>query len=205
MPQRRPPLPTSGPAWEEARAAGADRLSEALAGTDPASRRDVVSRLGGTRSVADQIGISQRSVQRWAAGQTRDFRRPEVRDALRRGDVRDRMQRRGLIGDGARPTSFQSRGRVRVQGPSGTTAYDYARQIGAQGGIELPPELLDAMADRLGEGDQQGALQELEQFMTSDYAALEPGDYDPIAGTGFFFADFDDVSIYNDQDGTPLF
>lgn len=204
MPQRRPD--TSGHDARAERESAAAMLSEALAGT-PQELAQTIQRLGGPKKVANLVGRSVRTVQRWASGTIR-APKPDARLALNRADIRDRLARRGInvddTGKPRRPISFQGSGQVSVQGPSKTPTYNYFRRLGAQGGIDIDPDTIAAMLDRIAHGDTEGALRLIERDLTRDYA--DCGDnYNPETGQGFRFDNLTDARFYTDAAGEGLY
>jgi hypothetical protein len=205
MPQHRPPRP-SGEQARSQRGQGADNLSQALAGT-PQERSQTIARLGGPAAVARLVGRSTRTVQRWASGSIRNPK-ADALGLLNRADVIDRMARRGINirpdGRPYRPIRFQGAGMVRVQGPSRTPEYRHQRRIGPEGGLEINPDTVAGMIDRIAAGDHEGALRMIERDLTRDYAQC--GDiYNPETGMGLSFESLDEVSFYTDAAGEELF
>ena len=201
MPQHRPP-PPSGDQARAAREQAAERISQALAGT-PQDRAQTIARLGGAAAVGRLVGRSTRTVQRWASGSIKNPK-ADALALLNRADVHDRMARRGinLRPDGRpyRTMRFQAAGMVKVQGPSKTPEYRYPRRIGPQGGLELNPDTIAAMIDRVVAGDTEGVLRLAERDLTRDYAQC--GDiYNPETGMGMRFETLDEATFYTDSGG----
>lgn len=128
-----------------------------------------------TRAAAEQLGVSQRSVQRWIAGENRKQRHAPRSDHLSTLRTKARQSATTKKGrktslDGAR-ARFSGRKSARLttygmQGPEGG-GKGYSRQRGVT--LELDADDIDAMFDSYEKGGDAGVTQWLEQHHSNNY------------------------------------
>lgn len=182
----------------------------------------VVDRLGGVEATARTLGCSTRTVERWMAGDAHPNLRS--RQQLEAADRKQRLrgaygityyptegeeeepppERRKPAAPGTRPSvgvPGEPQGSIYVRA-SGHVAvegyYRYARQVGVQGlgpdGMhELPPEVAQEMQDKVANGDADGALQVLEEHLSTGYAECDT--YDPDSDAGWHFETLDELEL----------
>lgn len=122
--------------------------------------------LGSKRAVAERLGVSTRTVQRWAKGTNKPRPRHAagLRDLGRSREVRSALnpaKRRKLTTKGARMRMQSYQGPLR--GPSGG-AGDYRRERTVL--VDLGPELMERVYEAWENGDDDEAAEILAEYMT---------------------------------------
>lgn len=150
-------------------------LGKALSsGRGKGSVSNQVGQLGGTRAVAGKLGVSQRTVQRWAKAD-REGRGARGIPAARREALGNEAARDDLKRNGAK-----IRGTA-VAGPqSGGSEYHTRRVLGnANGGsgIELSPEAMARVIERYEAGDVAGAEEAFNDAIATEYLGGSAGEW----------------------------
>lgn len=141
------------------------------------SARDLVARaeqaLGSKKAVADRLGVSQRTVERWAAGEGRIRNKPSAKNADKLRDLgRNAPESRKRDMSNLRAARIRNKGaKIKVSGNIGPTigGNDYKRQRTVE--IDLSGEAMAPVLDAWLAGDDDAALAALHEALDSEYVA----------------------------------
>ncbi|MFE2936801.1 helix-turn-helix domain-containing protein [Streptomyces sp. NPDC059278] len=120
-----------------------------------------------TKDVAERLGVSERSVQRWASGEGK----PRWGNAAKlKNFVRDSPEMRRAQLSNLREARIKNQGsRIKVKGEMGVTAggkkYRRNREIEAN----LSPDAMSEVMEKWLQGDDQGAMDALHEALGSEY------------------------------------
>lgn len=139
--------------------------------TTRSTLQDAMRAYGGTRGVAQQLGVSQRTVQRWLKGTHRPSgtnrqrvrgleRDPNVRAAVRPPRRSNRLRRQGA--------------RVVIDANQGPRGYERPRVID----FRMSGDAIERIEDLWYAGDEEGARQAFLDAITDDYANGEVDSWD---------------------------
>lgn len=164
-----------------------DALSRAVGratGTGGGTVAEMVGKLGGTKQAAAELGVTQRTVQRWVKSEretgARHARKAPARQVAKlRKATQAELRRRGA-----------KLGGVGQVGPGFDGGYLSKRDLSKanQGtGIDLTPDQISAILDALNSGDKEAAENLLGAAVAENYL----GDAD----TGWSFGDMDSFNL----------
>ncbi|MER7498317.1 hypothetical protein ABT033_37730 [Streptomyces pharetrae] len=146
---------------------GISRKSDPSKGTPAEMISKAKEVLGSTKAVAQRLGVSERTVQRWAAGDSK----PRFGNARKlKNFVRNDPQMRRAQLSNLRQARIRNQGsRVKARGEMGVTAagkkYRRTREIET----ELSPDAMNEIMERWLQGDDAGALDALNEALGNEY------------------------------------
>jgi transcriptional regulator with XRE-family HTH domain len=162
-----------------------DALTRGLAGgrgkkqTPRGSVRDAEKALGSKRAVANRLGVSVRTVQRWASGKGK----PRADNAGKLNDLGRSSDVRGALSPGKRRKLTNKGGKAKIKGYQGPLRgpagdrQDYRRDREII--FDLDPDTLVAMYSAWQSGDEEGAREVLADHLAdSGYPSWSFGDID---------------------------
>ncbi|MGW4954564.1 hypothetical protein [Streptomyces parvulus] len=146
---------------------GISRQSDPSTGSPAAMVAKAKEVYGTTKDVAQQLGVSERTIQRWASGEgkPRFGNGKKLKDFVRNDPNMRRAQLSNL-----REARIRNQGsKIRAKGEMGVTAggkkYRRNREIEAQ----LSPEAMAEVMDKWLQGDDQGAMEALHEAIGNEY------------------------------------
>jgi DNA-binding transcriptional regulator YiaG len=165
-----------------------------LTNLERAAKKATVNEFGGTRAVGQLSGTSQRQVQRWIRHRTTPNGR--ATHLLNKTETRRRVDQ-ARWAQGQTPSSpmyLRAKGHVRARATTKTPTYEADRDVHAP----ISDATQDRAVDALARGDDTAVQAAVEAALTSDYASLGDGLYNPREGYGFFLDRIDETGMYDE-------
>jgi transcriptional regulator with XRE-family HTH domain len=168
---------------------------------------ELANRYGGTKGLAQQVDVSTSTVNKWLNGTSS----PNAHNlaSLQRADRTWRIKETYhlTLGDNGRPDRrrvyFRVQGDSKIKGAGSPEDERHGKNWGSQNG-SLPgleftnDDALNSFWDNAVDGDEEGTLDALQSYMSTDVTSV--GTYSPDEGLGVFFDRIDDFLFIQEDD-----